>query len=95
MIFHISQALLLSERQSAEEARKACTDAKVRNAELVKKLDDTEQKVGQLQESMQRFVGAIESSCFYVVLFMQIHTLLIVNHHLCFKCGRKCNYASL
>ncbi|KAH9763208.1 Myosin-17 [Citrus sinensis] len=48
------KALLLSERQSAEEARKACMDAEVRNTELVKKLEDTEEKVGQLQESMQR-----------------------------------------
>lgn len=95
MIFHISQALLLSERQSAEEARKACMDAEVRNTELVKKLEDTEEKVGQLQESMQRFVDAIESSSFYFVLFMQINTLLIVNHHLCFQCGCKYNYASL
>lgn len=93
--FHISQALLLSERESAEEARKACMDAEVRNTELVKKLEDTEEKVGQLQESMQRFVDAIESSSFYFVLFMQINTLLIVNHHLCFQCGCKYNYASL
>ncbi|ESR64795.1 hypothetical protein CICLE_v10010443mg [Citrus x clementina] len=54
LLITLLQALLLSERQSAEEARKACMDAEVRNTELVKKLEDTEEKVGQLQESMQR-----------------------------------------
>lgn len=53
-MFHI-QASLLSERQAAEEARKAGTDAEVRNAELVNKLEDSERKVDQLQDSVQRF----------------------------------------
>ncbi|KAG7988681.1 hypothetical protein I3843_03G199800 [Carya illinoinensis] len=48
------KALLLSERQTAEEARKARTDSEARNAELAKKLEDAEQKVDQLQESVQR-----------------------------------------
>ncbi|KAF5481781.1 hypothetical protein F2P56_002408, partial [Juglans regia] len=48
------KALLLSERQTAEEARKARTDSEARNAELSKKLEDAEQKVDQLQESVQR-----------------------------------------
>ena len=51
------QALILSERQAAEEAKKASTDAEARNAELAKKLEDAEQKVDQLQESVQRFVS--------------------------------------
>ncbi|PSS15490.1 Myosin-17 like, partial [Actinidia chinensis var. chinensis] len=36
------KTLLLSERQAAEEARKASTDAEVRNRELVSKLEDGE-----------------------------------------------------
>ncbi|KAJ4823434.1 hypothetical protein Tsubulata_039524 [Turnera subulata] len=48
------KALLQSERQASEEARKACSDAEVRNAELFQKLGDAEQKVDQLQESLQR-----------------------------------------
>ena len=51
------QASLLSERQAAEEARKACKDADARNSELSKKLIDSQQKVDQLQESVQRFVN--------------------------------------
>lgn len=51
------QALLLSERQAAEEAGKASIDSETRNAELAKKLEDAEQKVDQLQESVQRFVS--------------------------------------
>lgn len=45
---------MLSERKTAEEARNACTDAEARSAELQKKLEDSERKVDQLQESMQR-----------------------------------------
>ncbi|KAK9275460.1 hypothetical protein L1049_022727 [Liquidambar formosana] len=48
------KALLLSERQTAEESRKALKDAEVRNAELVKKFEDAERKVDQLQDSVQR-----------------------------------------
>lgn len=55
------QALLLSERQTAEEARKACTDSEARNAEMAKKLEDAEQKADQLQESVQRFVNTSET----------------------------------
>lgn len=55
------QALLQSERQTAEEARKARTDSEARNAELSKKLEDAEQKVDQLQESVQRFVNTSET----------------------------------
>lgn len=52
------QASLLSERQAAEEARKACKDADARNSELSKKLEDAERKVDQIQETVQRFVNA-------------------------------------
>lgn len=51
------QALLLSERQAAEEARKASINVEARNAELAKKLEEAEQKADQLQESVQRFVS--------------------------------------
>jgi myosin-5 len=53
--------LLLSERQAAEEARKSSTDSEARNVELAKKLEDAEQKVDQLQESVQRFVNTCEN----------------------------------
>ncbi|KAM7513013.1 hypothetical protein LguiB_011888 [Lonicera macranthoides] len=48
------KALLLSEKQAGAEARKANTDSEVRNAELVKKLEDAERKADQLQDSVQR-----------------------------------------
>ncbi|KAK1384559.1 hypothetical protein POM88_022294 [Heracleum sosnowskyi] len=48
------KVLLLSERQSAEEIRKAGTNAEVQNAELVQKLEDADRKVDQLQTSVQR-----------------------------------------
>lgn len=57
MKFHLSlQALLQSERKATEEARNACTDAEARNVELVKKLEDSELRVDQLQESVHRSV---------------------------------------
>ncbi|KAH9763209.1 Myosin-17 [Citrus sinensis] len=81
--------VIVHDTEKIESLTAEVDSLKVRNTELVKKLEDTEEKVGQLQESMQRFVDAIESSSFYFVLFMQINTLLIVNHHLCFQCGCK------
>lgn len=54
--FTIVQALLQSEKQSAEEIRRARADAEVRNKELFGKLEDAERKVDQLQDSVQRFV---------------------------------------
>lgn len=53
---HNAQASLLSEKHAAEEAKKACMDAEARNAELVNKLGDAEQKIDQLQDSVQRSV---------------------------------------
>lgn len=58
------QALLLSERQAAEGAGKASIDAEARNAELAKKLEDAEQKVDQLQESVQRFVALFRTKLY-------------------------------
>ncbi|GFS43835.1 myosin family protein with Dil [Actinidia rufa] len=49
-----ARALLLSERQGAEEARKAGKDAEIRSAELSNKLEVAERKVDQLQDSVQR-----------------------------------------
>ncbi|XP_038710394.1 myosin-17-like isoform X2 [Tripterygium wilfordii] len=56
------KALLLTERQEAEEARKASKDAEVRNGELAKKLEDAERKVDQLQESVQRLEEKLSNS---------------------------------
>ncbi|KAE8712537.1 Myosin-12 [Hibiscus syriacus] len=56
------KASLLSERKAMEEARNACTDAEARNAELIKKLEDSEQKVDQLQESVQRLAEKLSNS---------------------------------
>lgn len=58
------QALLLSERCAAEEARKACSDAEARNTELVNKVEDAERKVDQLQDSVQRYINSIENMKF-------------------------------
>lgn len=55
------QALLLSQRQAAEEARKSSMDAEARNTELAKKLEDAGRKVDQLQESVQRFVDTCDN----------------------------------
>ncbi|KAJ6843986.1 myosin-17-like [Iris pallida] len=48
------KSLLLLERQSTDEAKKAYADAMDRNGELLKKLGDAEGKVDQLQDSVQR-----------------------------------------
>ncbi|KAK6126771.1 hypothetical protein DH2020_039479 [Rehmannia glutinosa] len=47
-------SLLLSEKQAAEETKKACADAETRNVDLAKKLEEAEGKVDQLQDSAQR-----------------------------------------
>lgn len=44
------------EREAKEEARKALADAEARNAEMVKKVEDSDRKVEQLQELVQRLV---------------------------------------
>ncbi|XP_047307898.1 myosin-17-like [Impatiens glandulifera] len=48
------KAIVLSESQATEAAKKVQSDVEVRNAELVKKLQDAESKIDQLQESVQR-----------------------------------------
>lgn len=47
----------MSETQAALDAKKTSLDAEARNAELVKKVEDAEQKVNQLQESVQRYAN--------------------------------------
>ncbi|TYG59795.1 hypothetical protein ES288_D07G014700v1 [Gossypium darwinii] len=56
------KASLQSERKATEEAGNACTDAEARNAELVKKLEDSERRVDQLQESVQRLEEKLSNS---------------------------------
>lgn len=48
------------EREAKEEARKAHADAEARNAELVKKVEDSDRKVDQIQELVQRFVKSLK-----------------------------------
>ncbi|CAN0906866.1 XI-K [Linum grandiflorum] len=49
------EALLLFQRQEAEEAKQACAAAQSQSEQLSKKLQDSEKKVDQLQDSVQRF----------------------------------------
>nr|GMC58944.1 myosin-17-like [Ipomoea batatas] len=56
------KASLLSEKHAAEEAKKACTDAESRNAELMNKLGDAEQKIDQLQDLVQRLEEKLSNS---------------------------------
>ena len=49
------QALLQAEKVAAEEARKACSDCEARNAELLTKLEGSDDKIYQLKEFVQRF----------------------------------------
>lgn len=44
------------EREAKVEARKAQAEAEARNKELVKKVEDSDRKVDQLQELVQRLV---------------------------------------
>ncbi|XP_057977579.1 myosin-17-like [Malania oleifera] len=48
------KASLLSEAQTAEEAKQACSLAQAKNVELSGKLEHAEKKVDQLQDSVQR-----------------------------------------
>ncbi|KVI12218.1 Dil domain-containing protein [Cynara cardunculus var. scolymus] len=48
------KALLLNQKQTAEEARKSYIEADARNAELIRKLEDAEKRADQLQESTRR-----------------------------------------
>ncbi|KAE8682586.1 Myosin-17 [Hibiscus syriacus] len=58
---------LLSERKAAEEARNACSDVETRNAELVKKLEESERKVDQLQDSRIPENGKVSSDTTLVI----------------------------
>ncbi|RYR67512.1 hypothetical protein Ahy_A03g013913 isoform B [Arachis hypogaea] len=53
---------LLLERKDKEEARKAQSEAETRNIELVKKVDDYQGKVVQLQEMIQRLEDKISNA---------------------------------
>lgn len=44
------------EKQAKEEARKAQAEAEARNKELIKKVEDSDRKVDQLQDMVQRLV---------------------------------------
>lgn len=48
--------MLLSEKQAAEEAKKAASEAESKNVDLAKKIEEAEGKVDQLQESTQRYI---------------------------------------
>lgn len=52
----IMQESLLLEREAKEEARKAQAEAEASNKELLKKAEDSDRKVEQLQELVQRLV---------------------------------------
>lgn len=60
-LHHCVQALLLSEKQAAEEAKKASADAETRNMDLAKKLEEAERKMDQLQDSTQRYIYIYKS----------------------------------
>ncbi|KAK4772709.1 hypothetical protein SAY86_014484 [Trapa natans] len=53
--------LVQSETRRADEANQACALAQARNGELIKKLDDTEKKVDQLHDLVQRLEGKLSN----------------------------------
>ncbi|KAK6139637.1 hypothetical protein DH2020_026621 [Rehmannia glutinosa] len=55
-------ASLLSEKEAAEEAKKAFADAETRNMDMAKKLEEAVGKVDQLQDSMQRLEEKLSNS---------------------------------
>lgn len=84
------QASLLSEKTAAEEAHNACTDAEARNAEIVKKLEDSERKVDQLQESVQRSVLKIK----FVEYKLVVLCIKMLTHTHTHKRGREGSLSS-
>lgn len=54
-IYNFVQALLQNQKTEVEEAKKSLIEADAKNAELMKKFEDTEKRAEQLQESSQRF----------------------------------------
>lgn len=53
------QALLQSQTQTAEEEKQARAFSETKNGELTRKLEDSEKKADELQDSVQRFVTDI------------------------------------
>ena len=49
------QALLLTERQATEAAKREHAESERRNEELIKKFESAEKKIEQLQDTVQRY----------------------------------------
>ena len=64
--------MLLIERQSTDEAKKTYAEAQDRNRELMKKLEDAESKVDQLQDSVQRFFSVNPCLCKHFVEYVEV-----------------------
>lgn len=56
------QALLEKEKEAAEVTRKSVSDTEERNAELVKKLEGSDDTINQLKHFVQRCVPACSCS---------------------------------
>ncbi|KAJ4836843.1 hypothetical protein Tsubulata_018472 [Turnera subulata] len=55
------RALLISQTQTAEEAKEACSVAQAENGHLAKKLEDADKKMDQLQDSVQRLEDKVSN----------------------------------
>lgn len=55
LLHHYGQALLQSEKEAAEEAKRVSVDAVAKIMDLARKLDKAEGKVDQLQSSARRY----------------------------------------
>lgn len=53
--FLLLQALLLTERQATEAAKREHAESELRNEELIKKFESAEKKIEQLQETVHRY----------------------------------------
>ena len=66
----ISQALLQTERQATETAKKEHAEAERRNEELMKKFEAAEKKIEQLQDTAQRYnQNKTTSYCLFDLMF--------------------------
>lgn len=54
-LFLLLQALLLTERQATEAAKREHAESELRNEELIKKFESAEKKIEQLQETVHRY----------------------------------------
>jgi len=64
------------EKGAKEEASKAQVEAEARNKEMVKKVEDSDRKVDQLQELVQRLVQFEEKKKIYIVMYEHLfHSL--------------------